>query len=145
MSLSFGLSECLMLSSALVTAVNCYWTNKGLLTPSRNSTRPSRLKRKSEPRLLPRAFPILVFAHVPIQAFLDFNAAYMLLQSVVSPYQLTLYANPGAPRIAKHPTPSAPGAPVNGRNWAFAFAAYLTVYFIYFFGVFIGYANCPPL
>ena len=94
-------------------------------------------------RLLFYLFPILVFAHVPIQAFLDFNAAYMLLQSVISPYQLTLYANPGAPRIAKHPTPSAPGAPVNGRNWAFAFAAYLTVYFIYFFGVFIGYANRP--
>lgn len=31
-------------------------------------------------RILFFLFPILVFAHVPVQAFLDFNAAYMLLQ-----------------------------------------------------------------
>jgi hypothetical protein len=28
---------------------------------------------------------------------------------------------------------------VNGRNWAFAFAAYLACYVIWFLGVFIGY------
>jgi hypothetical protein len=27
-----------------------------------------------------RLWPILVFGHLPLQAFLDFNAVYMLLQ-----------------------------------------------------------------
>lgn len=31
-------------------------------------------------RVLYYLFPILVFAHIPIQAFLDFNAVAMLLQ-----------------------------------------------------------------
>ncbi|KAF9509214.1 hypothetical protein BS47DRAFT_174354 [Hydnum rufescens UP504] len=65
--------------------------------------------------------PLLVFGHVPIQAFFDFNAAYILLQA------------------ARHPAPETPGIPVSGRGWALAYAAYLACYFVYFFSVFIGY------
>ena len=44
-------------------------------------------------------------------------------------------------RAAKHPTASAPGAHASGRGWAFAFGAYLACYLIWFFVVFVGYAE----
>ncbi|KAF8319490.1 uncharacterized protein EI90DRAFT_3132601 [Cantharellus anzutake] len=66
-------------------------------------------------------FPVMVFVHIPLQSYLDFNAAYILLQA------------------AKHPTPAALGVPASGRGWALAFAAYIACYFVYLFIIFIGY------
>ncbi|KAI0044572.1 hypothetical protein FA95DRAFT_1562103 [Auriscalpium vulgare] len=66
-------------------------------------------------------FPLLVFAHLPLQTFFDFNAAFILIE------------------VAKFPNPDAPGVPGSGRNWAFAFAAYVACWAIWVFAIFIGY------
>ncbi|KAF5368090.1 hypothetical protein D9758_004410 [Tetrapyrgos nigripes] len=56
-------------------------------------------------------YPILVFAHIPLQTFFDFNAAFMLIQ------------------VSKFPDPEAPGVPGHGRNWALGAAAYIACWF----------------
>ncbi|THH14293.1 hypothetical protein EW146_g6022 [Bondarzewia mesenterica] len=66
-------------------------------------------------------FPLLVFAHVPLQTYFDFNTVFILIQ------------------IAKFPNPIAPGVPGSGRNWAFAAAVYIACWAFWIFGVFIGY------
>ncbi|KAI8977777.1 hypothetical protein BD414DRAFT_155356 [Trametes punicea] len=66
-------------------------------------------------------FPVLVFAHIPLQTFFDFNAVFILLL------------------VAKHPNPEAPGVPGSGRNWALGAAAYIACWFIWIFAVFVMY------
>ncbi|KAI0299996.1 hypothetical protein B0F90DRAFT_1926006 [Multifurca ochricompacta] len=66
-------------------------------------------------------FPIIVFAHIPIQTFLDFNAVFMLIE------------------VAKFPNPDAPGVPGSGRNWVLGAVAYVACWIIWIFGVFLGY------
>ncbi|KAF8641631.1 hypothetical protein AX16_009857 [Volvariella volvacea WC 439] len=52
-------------------------------------------------------FPILVFFHIPLQSFFDFNAVFILVQ------------------VSRYPNPQAPGVPGSGRNWALGAAAYI--------------------
>ncbi|KAI9456816.1 hypothetical protein BJY52DRAFT_1187652 [Lactarius psammicola] len=66
-------------------------------------------------------FPLLVFAHIPMQTFFDFNAVFILIE------------------VAKFPNPDAPGVPGSGRNWVLGAAAYIASWVIWFFGVFLGY------
>ncbi|KAI0251640.1 hypothetical protein BJV78DRAFT_1282308 [Lactifluus subvellereus] len=66
-------------------------------------------------------FPVLVFAHLPLQTFLDFNAVFVLIQ------------------VAKFPNPDAPGVPGSGRNWVLGAIAYIACWIIWIFGVFLGY------
>ncbi|CAK5277851.1 unnamed protein product [Mycena citricolor] len=66
-------------------------------------------------------FPLLVFAHIPLQTFFDFNAVFMLIQ------------------IAKFPNPLAPGVPGSGRNWELAAAAYAACWLVWIFPVFVIY------
>ncbi|KAI0263628.1 hypothetical protein BC834DRAFT_844491 [Gloeopeniophorella convolvens] len=66
-------------------------------------------------------FPLLVFAHVPLQTFLDFNAVFMIIE------------------VSKFPNPVAPGVPGSGRNWVLGAVAYIACWAIWIFGVFIGY------
>ncbi|KAJ7276691.1 hypothetical protein C8J57DRAFT_1310065 [Mycena rebaudengoi] len=66
-------------------------------------------------------FPLFVFAHIPLQTFLDFNAVFMLIQ------------------ISKFPNPDAPGVPGSGRNWVLAAAAYVACWLVWIFPVFIVY------
>ncbi|KAJ7641729.1 hypothetical protein FB45DRAFT_361259 [Roridomyces roridus] len=66
-------------------------------------------------------FPILVFAHIPLQTFFDFNAVFMLVQ------------------ISKFPNPNAPGVPGSGRNWALAAAAYVACWLVWILPLFIVY------
>ena len=42
-------------------------------------------------------------------------------------------------RVAKFPNPDAPGVPGSGRNWVLGAIAYVTCWFIWIFGVFLGY------
>ncbi|KAJ7453648.1 hypothetical protein B0H11DRAFT_1820322 [Mycena galericulata] len=66
-------------------------------------------------------FPLLVFAHIPLQTFFDFNAVFMLVQ------------------ISKFPNPDAPGVPGSGKNWALAAAAYAACWLVWIFPVFVVY------
>ncbi|KXN92504.1 hypothetical protein AN958_07451 [Leucoagaricus sp. SymC.cos] len=66
-------------------------------------------------------FPILAFAHIPLQTYFDFNAVYMLIQ------------------VSKNPNPAAPGVPGSGRNWALAAAAYVACWLAWIICVFILY------
>lgn len=66
-------------------------------------------------------FPLLVFAHIPIQTFLDFNAVFIMIE------------------LARFPNPDAPGVPGSGRNWVLGAVAYVASWVIWFFGVFLGY------
>ncbi|KAF9261619.1 hypothetical protein L218DRAFT_930422 [Marasmius fiardii PR-910] len=66
-------------------------------------------------------FPILVFAHIPLQTFFDFNAVFMLIQ------------------VARHPNPIAPGVPGSGKNWALGSAAYLACWLVWIVVVFLVY------
>ncbi|KAJ7074725.1 hypothetical protein C8F01DRAFT_1101619 [Mycena amicta] len=66
-------------------------------------------------------FPFLVFAHIPLQTFFDFNAVFMLVQ------------------ISKFPDPQAPGVPGSGKNWALAAAAYVACWLVWIFPVVIVY------
>ncbi|KAJ7083939.1 hypothetical protein B0H15DRAFT_802548 [Mycena belliarum] len=66
-------------------------------------------------------FPLLVFAHIPLQTFFDFNAVYMLIQ------------------ISKFPNPEAAGVAGSGRNWALAAAAYVACWLVWIFPVFVVY------
>ncbi|KAI0033213.1 hypothetical protein K488DRAFT_85134 [Vararia minispora EC-137] len=66
-------------------------------------------------------FPFFVFAHVPLQTFFDFNAAFVLVE------------------LARYPNPAAPGVAGSGSGWALAAAAYVACWAIWLFGVFIGY------
>ncbi|KAJ7207873.1 hypothetical protein GGX14DRAFT_634252 [Mycena pura] len=66
-------------------------------------------------------FPLIVFAHIPIQTFFDFNAVFMLIQ------------------ISKFPNPDAPGVPGLGRNWTLAAAAYVACWLVWIFPVVIVY------
>ncbi|THU96059.1 hypothetical protein K435DRAFT_797661 [Dendrothele bispora CBS 962.96] len=56
-------------------------------------------------------YPILVFAHIPLQTFFDFNAVFILIQ------------------VSKFPDPVAPGVPGSGRNWSLGAAAYIACWF----------------
>ncbi|TFK25902.1 hypothetical protein FA15DRAFT_703346 [Coprinopsis marcescibilis] len=66
-----------------------------------------------------RLWPILVFAHIPVQTFLDFNAVYMLVQ------------------VSRHPLPNA--SPNSGKNWALCAAAYIACWFLWALVVFLLY------
>ncbi|KAI0320240.1 hypothetical protein OF83DRAFT_631016 [Amylostereum chailletii] len=66
-------------------------------------------------------FPLLVLAHIPLQTFFDFNAAFILIE------------------IAKFPNPVAPGVPGSGQNWALGAVAYIACWTVWILGVFIGY------
>ncbi|EMD31184.1 hypothetical protein CERSUDRAFT_120045 [Gelatoporia subvermispora B] len=72
-------------------------------------------------RLLFYSFPVLVFAHVPLQTFFDFNAVFILLL------------------VAKFPNPAAPGVPGSGRGWALGAAAYIACWLTWILAVFIVY------
>ncbi|OCH90396.1 hypothetical protein OBBRIDRAFT_730906 [Obba rivulosa] len=72
-------------------------------------------------RLLFYLFPVLVFAHVPLQTFFDFNAVFILLL------------------VAKFPNPAAPGVPGSGRGWALGAAAYIACWLTWILAVFIVY------
>ncbi|KAG6331113.1 hypothetical protein ID866_7976 [Astraeus odoratus] len=65
--------------------------------------------------------PLIVFYHVPLQTFFDFNAVFMLLQ------------------IAKYPNPVAPGVPGSGKNWALGAAAYIACWLVWITIVFMLY------
>ncbi|KII84855.1 hypothetical protein PLICRDRAFT_57382 [Plicaturopsis crispa FD-325 SS-3] len=65
--------------------------------------------------------PLIVFAHVPLQTFFDFNAVFILLQ------------------VAKFPNSEAPGVPGSGRNWTLGAAAYIACWAAWLFVVFIVY------
>ncbi|KAG6860666.1 hypothetical protein C0995_008853 [Termitomyces sp. Mi166 len=49
-------------------------------------------------------YPLLIFAHIPLQTFFDFNA---------------------------FPNPQAPGVPSSGKNWALGAAAYIACWFVW--------------
>ncbi|KAH9995320.1 hypothetical protein BJV77DRAFT_991967 [Russula vinacea] len=66
-------------------------------------------------------FPLLVLAHLPLQSYLDFNAVYIMIE------------------VAKFPNPEAPGVPGSGRNWVLGAVAYIACWFLWIFGVFLGY------
>ncbi|KAF8465157.1 hypothetical protein DFH94DRAFT_360910 [Russula ochroleuca] len=66
-------------------------------------------------------FPLLVLAHLPLQSYLDFNAVYIMIE------------------VAKFPNPDAPGVPGSGRNWVLGAVAYIACWFLWMFGVFLGY------
>ncbi|KAL0071100.1 hypothetical protein AAF712_001658 [Marasmius tenuissimus] len=66
-------------------------------------------------------FPVLLFAHIPLQTFFDFNAVFILIL------------------VAKHPNPDAPGVPGSGRNWALGAAAYLACWLVWIVVVFLVY------
>ncbi|KAK1220309.1 hypothetical protein PQX77_016934 [Marasmius sp. AFHP31] len=66
-------------------------------------------------------FPILTFAHIPLQTFLDFNSVYTMIQ------------------VSRFPDPDAPGVPGSGRNWAFGVAAYAACWLVWIVIVFIAY------
>ncbi|KAL1742727.1 hypothetical protein HDZ31DRAFT_42630 [Schizophyllum fasciatum] len=66
-------------------------------------------------------FHVLVFLHIPVQTFLDFNAVFIIYQ------------------VAKYPNPEAPGVPGSGKNWVLAMAAYIACWVFWIFGVFILY------
>ncbi|KAI5823653.1 hypothetical protein K523DRAFT_357477 [Schizophyllum commune Tattone D] len=72
-------------------------------------------------RLYFALFHVLVFLHIPLQTFLDFNAVFIIYQ------------------VAKYPNPEAPGVPGSGKNWALAMAAYIACWVFWIFGVFILY------
>ncbi|KAI5999094.1 hypothetical protein EDD15DRAFT_2527946 [Pisolithus albus] len=65
--------------------------------------------------------PLLVFYHLPLQTFFDFNAAYILLQ------------------VAKYPNPVAPGVSGSGKNWALGAAAYIACWLVWVMVVFVLY------
>lgn len=90
-------------------------------------------------------FPIIVFAHIPLQAFLDFNVVFILLQYVVS---LSLQKKSLSrclcvvlpfSRVAKFPNPVAPGVPGSGKNWTLAATAYIACFLAWIILVFIIY------
>ncbi|KAJ3772517.1 hypothetical protein FB446DRAFT_48638 [Lentinula raphanica] len=64
---------------------------------------------------------ILLFAHIPLQTFFDFNAVFILIE------------------VSKFPNPIAPGVPGSGRNWALGAAAYIACWFVWIFVVCIIY------
>ncbi|KAG6848535.1 hypothetical protein H0H93_016245 [Arthromyces matolae] len=66
-------------------------------------------------------WPLLVFAHIPLQTFFDFNAVYILFQ------------------VSKHPNPQAPGVPGSGRNWSLGAAAYIACWLAWILVVFVVY------
>ncbi|KAH6904908.1 hypothetical protein BKA70DRAFT_1373297 [Coprinopsis sp. MPI-PUGE-AT-0042] len=66
-----------------------------------------------------RLWPILVFGHLPVQAFLDFNAVYMLLQ------------------VSRYPLPTA--SPNSGKNWALCAAGYIACWLISVLAIFVLY------
>ncbi|KAF8630583.1 hypothetical protein AX17_005395 [Amanita inopinata Kibby_2008] len=58
-------------------------------------------------------YPLLVFAHIPLQTYFDFNAVFILLQ------------------VSKFPNPMAPGIPGSGRNWALGATAYIACWLVW--------------
>ncbi|KAJ6510777.1 hypothetical protein C8R45DRAFT_1161753 [Mycena sanguinolenta] len=67
-------------------------------------------------RLYFLAWPLLVFAHVPLQTFFDFNALFVLVQ------------------IALHPAQNS-----TGKNWSLAAAAYALCWALWLVGVVVMY------
>lgn len=65
----------------------------------------------------------VVFGHIIIQSFLDFNIVYMMIQ------------------VAKHPTPSPLGTDSSQRNWTLATVAYIACWVIWLFGVVLLYES----
>ncbi|KAJ3485608.1 hypothetical protein NLJ89_g11885 [Agrocybe chaxingu] len=61
-------------------------------------------------------WPLLVFYHLPLQSFFDFNAVYILLQ------------------VARFPNPQS-----SGKNWALGAAAYIACWLAWIFAVCIMY------
>jgi hypothetical protein len=93
-------------------------------------------------RLLFYLFPVFVFAHIPLQTFLDINVVFILFQlRVVLFYCLSDIANsfPLVHRAAKYPNPDAPDVPGSGKNWALGAAAYIACWIAWIFVVFILY------
>ncbi|PFH52502.1 hypothetical protein AMATHDRAFT_2218 [Amanita thiersii Skay4041] len=66
-------------------------------------------------------WPLVIFAHVPLQTFFDFNAVFILLQ------------------VSKFPNPVAPSVPGSGRNWALGAAAYIACWLVWILIVVILY------
>ncbi|KAK2464966.1 hypothetical protein APHAL10511_003042 [Amanita phalloides] len=66
-------------------------------------------------------YPFLVFAHLPLQTFFDFNAVFILVQ------------------VSKYPNPLVPGVPGSGRNWALGAAAYIACWLVWILIVTILY------
>ncbi|KAG9047410.1 hypothetical protein FS837_002306 [Tulasnella sp. UAMH 9824] len=67
----------------------------------------------------------VVFGHIILQSFLDFNVVYMMIQ------------------VAKHPTPSPLGTSSSQRNWTLATVAYIASWAIWLFGVVLLYEKRP--
>ncbi|KIO32402.1 hypothetical protein M407DRAFT_214369 [Tulasnella calospora MUT 4182] len=65
----------------------------------------------------------VVFGHIVLQSFLDFNIVYMMVQ------------------VAKHPTPSPLGTSSSQRNWTLATVAYIASWVIWLFGVVLLYES----
>ncbi|KAF8152199.1 hypothetical protein B0H34DRAFT_109453 [Crassisporium funariophilum] len=61
-------------------------------------------------------WPLIVFYHIPLQTFFDFNAVFILLQ------------------VAKFPNPQS-----SGKNWALGAAAYIACWLVWIFVVCIMY------
>ncbi|KAJ2912283.1 hypothetical protein MD484_g8135, partial [Candolleomyces efflorescens] len=66
-----------------------------------------------------RLWPLLVLAHLPLQTFLDFNTAYMLIQ------------------VSKYPLPNS--APSSSKNWALGAAAYIACWLVWILVIFVVY------
>ncbi|KAF9447132.1 hypothetical protein P691DRAFT_632599, partial [Macrolepiota fuliginosa MF-IS2] len=88
-----------------------YYTSTRIPQPKFNAKNLDLGKGVVTPSILARLyfyiFPILVFAHLPLQTYFDLNAVYIIIQ------------------VSKHPNPEAPGVPGSGKNWALAAAAYV--------------------
>ncbi|KIY49636.1 hypothetical protein FISHEDRAFT_14679, partial [Fistulina hepatica ATCC 64428] len=61
-------------------------------------------------------YPLLVFLHIPVQLFFDFNAVYAIFQ------------------VAKYPN-----AGSSGKNWALAMAVYIICWVLWIFGIVLMY------
>ncbi|KAJ4493554.1 hypothetical protein C8J55DRAFT_554991 [Lentinula edodes] len=64
---------------------------------------------------------VLLFAHIPLQTFFDFNAVFILIE------------------VSKYPNPKAPGVPGSGKNWALGAAAYIACWLVWILVVCIVY------
>ena len=87
-------------------------------------------------------FPVLVFAHIPVQTFFDFNAVFILFQCVFAFHPVSrpfAYSSRAIHRVSRFPNPEEPGVSGSGRNWALGAAAYIACWLVWIFVVFVVY------
>lgn len=80
--------------------------------------------------------PLVLFGHIPLQTFFDFNAVFVLLQCVYELRCLFLVTEKCQYRVSQNPIPGIDGS---GRNWTLATVAYIACWAIWLFGVTILY------